>query len=144
MPSKAVRAESLLLRPEGATMDEIIAATGGPQYNVLRRLKARGYRVTTTKEGRVTRYFAGAAPAHLESRLKDGKLTLPGPVRQHLGLREGDQVKFTVQDETVQVHRKQVSIRDLYGILPRPAKALTIEEMDEAIREAVVKKVLGR
>ncbi len=49
-------AERLLIRPAGATMDELIAATGGPQYNVLRRLEARGYAVRKLREGRVTRY----------------------------------------------------------------------------------------
>jgi hypothetical protein len=38
-------AEQLLARPEGASMQEIIAATGRPQYNVLARLEGRGWRV---------------------------------------------------------------------------------------------------
>lgn len=37
------QAEKLLTSAEGATMDELIAATGGPQYNLLRRLEAQGY-----------------------------------------------------------------------------------------------------
>ena len=56
-------AERLLTAPAGATMDEIVAATGGPQYNVLRRLEGRGYTVRKVKEGRVTRYFAEPPPA---------------------------------------------------------------------------------
>jgi sugar-specific transcriptional regulator TrmB len=55
-------AERLVTKPGGATMAELIAATGGPQYNVLKRLEARGYRVRKVKEGKETRYFA-AAPA---------------------------------------------------------------------------------
>jgi hypothetical protein len=54
-------AEQLVTQPSGATMAEIIAATGGPQYNVLKRLVARGYRVSKVKEGKETRYFAEAA-----------------------------------------------------------------------------------
>jgi len=53
-------AEQMMTRPDGATMDEIVAATGGPQYNVLRRLEGRGYRIRKVKEGRATRYFAKA------------------------------------------------------------------------------------
>jgi sugar-specific transcriptional regulator TrmB len=52
------RAERLLTQSGGATMREIIEATGGPQYNVLKRLEARGYRVRRVKEGKETRYFA--------------------------------------------------------------------------------------
>ena len=51
-------AERLLARPNGATMAEIIAATGGPQYNVLKKLEGRGYRIRKVKEGKETRYFA--------------------------------------------------------------------------------------
>ena len=144
MSTAAKRTEELLGRLEGATMDEIIAATGGPQYNVLRRLQARGYRLRKSKEGRATRYFAEPPPVPLAATFSGGKLSLPKPVREQLGLREGDQVKFTLKDDGAQLERKQFSIRDLYGILPRPMKVLTIEEMDEVIARAVVKKVLGK
>ena len=43
--SKTKITERLLTRPGGATMREIIAATGGPQYNELKRLSARGYAI---------------------------------------------------------------------------------------------------
>ena len=49
-------AERMLSRPEGATMSELIAATGGPQYNLLKRLKATGRTVRETREARQTRY----------------------------------------------------------------------------------------
>ena len=42
MITKSTLAEQMLTAQSGATMDEIIAATGGPQYNVLRKLEARG------------------------------------------------------------------------------------------------------
>ena len=47
-------AERLLTRPNGATMTEIIGAAGGPQYNVLKKLEARGYRIRKIKEGNET------------------------------------------------------------------------------------------
>ncbi len=61
------KAERLMTRPDGATMDEIVAVTGGPQYNVLRRLEGRGYRIRKVKEGRATRYFAAppASPSYV-------------------------------------------------------------------------------
>ncbi len=51
-------AERLMTRPSGATMDEMVAATGGPQYNILKKLEGRGYRIRKVKEGKATRYFA--------------------------------------------------------------------------------------
>ena len=61
-------AERLVTQPNGATMAEIVAATGGPQYNVLKRLEARGYRLRKVKEGKETRYFAEPRPHHLTKR----------------------------------------------------------------------------
>ena len=42
MITKSTLAEQMLTAQSGATMDEIIAATGGPQYNVLRILRGAG------------------------------------------------------------------------------------------------------
>ena len=60
-------AERLFSRPEGATMAEVIAATGARQHNLLERLKARGFTVRSRKEGRTTRYWA-VPPAALSPR----------------------------------------------------------------------------
>ncbi|MGA8155242.1 MAG: hypothetical protein WB822_03315, partial [Rhodoplanes sp.] len=82
-------AEQLLVRPEGATMDEIVAATGGPQYNVLRKLEGRGYRIRKVKEGRATRYFATPpdAPSFEATITSKGQVTIPQDVRDRLRLR---------------------------------------------------------
>ena len=55
-------AEQLLTQPGGATMAEIIAAAGGPQYNVLKKLEARGYRIRKIKEGKVRGSARDAIP----------------------------------------------------------------------------------
>jgi hypothetical protein len=46
-------AERMLTQSAGATMTEIIAAVGGPQYNVLKKLEARGYSIRKVKESRL-------------------------------------------------------------------------------------------
>ena len=56
-------AEQMMTRPDVATVDEIVAATGGPQYNVLRRLEGRGYRIRKVKEGRATRFLSSSPAA---------------------------------------------------------------------------------
>jgi hypothetical protein len=76
-------AEQLVTQPQGATMAEIIAATGGPRYNVLKSLEARGYRLRKVKEGKETRYFAEppASPSYEATVTGKGQITLPKEVR---------------------------------------------------------------
>lgn len=138
-------AEQLVTLPSGATMAEIIAATGGPQYNVLKRLAARGYRVSKVKEGRETRYFAEApaTPSYEATVTSKGQVTLPKEVRESLRLRAGDKVRFTLDDaERIVVERAELSIRDLFGILGKPRRSATLEQMDEAVRRHAVERYL--
>jgi len=138
-------ASRLLTQPNGATMAEIIAETGGPQYNVLKRLEARGYRVRKVKEGRATRYFVEppAAPSYEATVTSKGQITLPKEMRKRLRLREGDKVRFTAEDGgRIVMARAGHSIRDMFGILGEPPRNLTLEEMDEVIRQAAVDRFL--
>ena len=65
-----------------------------------------------------------------------GQLVIPQPVRQHLDLQPGDRVDFLIQDDGEVIVRPAVSdVRALKGILPRPAKPVSIEDMDRAVRE---------
>lgn len=138
-------AERLMARPEGATMDEIVAATGGPQYNVLKRLENRGYKIRKTKEGKTTRYFAvpPAGPSYEATITSKGQVTIPRDVRDRLGVRPGDKVRFVVNsDVRVEIRPVELSIQRLFGILGKPPRSATIEEMDEGIRRAVVERYL--
>jgi antitoxin PrlF len=138
-------AERLLARPEGATMDEIVAATGGPQYNVLKRLEARGYVIRKVKEGKATRYFA-QAPSRQSFRAtmtSKGQVTIPQAIREQLRLRNGQDLQFTVDDgNRVLVTPVFTRLGDLVGILPKPKRSVSIEEMDEAIRKAAADRYL--
>jgi antitoxin PrlF len=136
-------AEQLVTQPAGATMAQIIAATGGPQYNVLKRLAARGYRVSKIKEGKETRYFAEApaTPSYEATMTSKGQVTLPKEVRECLRLRVGDKVRFTLEyEERIVVERAALSIRDLFGILGKPRRSATLEQMDEAVRRHAVER----
>jgi AbrB family looped-hinge helix DNA binding protein len=138
-------AERLITRPDGATMDEIIAATGGPQYNVLKRLEARGYRLRKVKEGRETRYFAEApaSPSYEATVTGKGQITLPKEVRERLRLRDGGKVRFTFEDgDRIVVTNGGPRLSDLFGILGKPPRSLTLEEMDEVIQQAAVDRYL--
>lgn len=72
-----------------------------------------------------------------------GQTTVPKQVRDILGLEEGAQVEWTIDDDgkaTVRA-RKRLRAVDLAGMLgPSPVGPVTIEEMNEAIGDAVVER----
>ncbi len=64
-----------------------------------------------------------------------GQMTLPEPVRSRLGLEAGDQLLVTVVDaDTIVLKRKPAAPgKPLRGLLARPRRALTLEQMDEGV-----------
>jgi len=136
------QAEKLLTSAGGATMDELIAATGGPQYNLLRRLEARGYKIRKVKEGRATRYRAVAPQqATFEMRVsRKGQVTLPKDIRERLRIRNGGNIKFVVKGDQVEMQPAQLSVTRLAGVLGKPRRHVSLKQMDEAI----VKGAAGR
>ena len=72
-----------------------------------------------------------------------GQVTLPKEIRERLKLRHGGKVEFAIEGSgRVVVSSKQSSILDLVGILPKPKRTVTLEEMDEAIRQGAVDRYL--
>jgi len=143
--SNAKLTARLLTRTGGATMREIIAATGGPQYNELKRLSARGYSVRKVKEGNETRYFATApdAPIFEAAMTSKGQVTIPKAIRESLRVRPGGKLRFAIEDgNRVVVSARPSSIQDLFGILGKPPRSATLEQMDEAIRQGAVDRYL--
>ena len=65
-----------------------------------------------------------------------GQTVIPKPVREHLGLRPGDDVEFIVRDDgEVLVKPATEDIRKLKGLLHRAGrKPVSIEAMNTAIR----------
>jgi antitoxin PrlF len=143
--TKTKVAERLLTRPAGATMREIIAATGSPQYNELKRLAARGYIVRKTKEGNETRYFAvaPASPSFEATITNKGQVTIPREVREQLRLRGGHKLRFVLTDgNQAMIAPAAKRLGDLAGLLGKPRRSATLEQMDEAIGRAVVDRYL--
>ena len=56
-------------------------------------------------------------------------------MRSQLGLEAGDQLSVTVLDaETIVLERRtNLPVTTLRGLLPRPAKALTLQQMDDGV-----------
>jgi antitoxin PrlF len=66
-----------------------------------------------------------------------GQATIPKAIREHLGLKAGDRVKFFLHPDGSVVLLPKLPVRALRGIMKsRRAKPATIEEMNEAVAEA--------
>jgi len=73
-----------------------------------------------------------------------GQITLPKEIRTKLGLRQGDRVRFVIEDDgRVRLLPAKRDISELVGILPRPKRSISLEEMDEAVKVSVTRHVLG-
>jgi len=62
-----------------------------------------------------------------------GQVTVPKEVRDRLGLDAGSVLSFIPRDDGYLVMAKTGSARDLCGILPRPVRAVSLEEMEAGI-----------
>jgi AbrB family looped-hinge helix DNA binding protein len=64
-----------------------------------------------------------------------GQTTIPKPIREHLGLKPGDRVKFFIHPDGTVVLLPKVSVTALRGMLRQQGPAVTIERMDDAIAD---------
>lgn len=62
-----------------------------------------------------------------------GQITLPKSVRQRLGIEAGDRVEFVESEHGFLVVPATRDIRSLKGLVPKPKKPVTVEEMKRAI-----------
>ena len=64
-----------------------------------------------------------------------GQITIPKPVRDSLGVGSGDRVEFVELERGVYtVVAATRDIRDLKGVIPKPAKPVSVEDMNKAVR----------
>jgi antitoxin PrlF len=65
-----------------------------------------------------------------------GQVTIPKDVRTRLGVDTGDRVEFVeIQEGVFQIMAANQDVQALKGIVPKPKKPVTIEEMNQAIAE---------
>jgi len=70
-----------------------------------------------------------------------GQITVPKDIRQKLHLKPGDRVRFIVEDDgRIRLLPAKRDISELFGMLPKPKRAYSLEEIDEGIRQHVIKK----
>lgn len=77
-----------------------------------------------------------------------GQVTIPMDIRNALGIHQKDKMQFEVDGKVIKLFPAQVkkaeklpskllkktTIEDLCGILPKPARAFTVEEMNRSVR----------
>ena len=65
-----------------------------------------------------------------------GQITLPKMLREQLHLSAGDCIEFIVEDNnSVRMIPRLVSIKNLKAMLPKPAKPVSLEQMENAIAQ---------
>jgi AbrB family looped-hinge helix DNA binding protein len=65
-----------------------------------------------------------------------GQVTIPKDVRIRLGIGTGDRVEFVeIQDGVFQIVPATQDFQILKGIVPKPRKPVTIEDMNQAVSE---------
>ena len=69
-----------------------------------------------------------------------GQITIPKPVRDGLGVESGDRVEFVELERGVYtVVAATRDVRDLKGMIPKPAKPVSVEDMNKAVRRRAVR-----
>jgi AbrB family looped-hinge helix DNA binding protein len=72
-----------------------------------------------------------------------GQATIPKPIRDHLGLKPGDRVRFFIQPDGRVVILPNIPASALRGIVPkRKGCPVSLKEMDEAIAAGAVARYL--
>jgi AbrB family looped-hinge helix DNA binding protein len=73
-----------------------------------------------------------------------GQVTVPKAIRERLELTAGAKLEFRLQDDgTIQVVPLRSSLKQLKYLLPKPDVSLTLEEMDDAIYQAIRERAFG-
>jgi AbrB family looped-hinge helix DNA binding protein len=66
-----------------------------------------------------------------------GQITIPKEVRDAMGIEAGDRVEFVAEEKGVyRVVAATKDVRHLKGLVPKPAKPVSVEEMNRAVARA--------
>lgn len=63
-----------------------------------------------------------------------GQVTIPAEVRQRLGIESGDRIEFVEIEGGYAIKPAIDDVRSLKGLLRKPPKPVTIDDMNAAIR----------
>lgn len=65
-----------------------------------------------------------------------GQITIPSVIRDQLNLVSGNKLEFIARENDFVVIPINKSVKKLQGILPKPKKSLSIDEMNEVIKDS--------
>jgi AbrB family looped-hinge helix DNA binding protein len=96
---------------------------------------------TATKNGdskeALTGRFIAVNPgsrAHTTKVTSKGQITVPKPIREHLNLTKGDRIEFLIGiNGKVTIMPATADVRQLKGMVAKPAKTVTVADMNKAI-----------
>jgi len=64
-----------------------------------------------------------------------GQITIPKEVRERLGLEAGDRVEFVAEEKGAwRIVAATRDVRAVKGIIPKPARPVSVEDMNRAVR----------
>jgi len=70
-----------------------------------------------------------------------GQITIPKVVREALGVEAGDRVEFVeLQKGVYSVVAATRDVRELKGLIPKPPKPVSVEDMKRAVARAATRK----
>lgn len=73
-----------------------------------------------------------------------GQTTLPKEIRTKLGFKQGDRIRFVIEDDgRVRLMPAKRDISELVGIVPGPKRSISLDEMDKAVKLAVARHAVG-
>ncbi len=65
-----------------------------------------------------------------------GQTTIPVEIQRRLNVKPGDKIQYFLEaDGRVSLVPKSLSLKDLTGVLPRPKRPVSVEEMNRAIAD---------
>ena len=65
---------------------------------------------------------------------KKGQITIPAPIRNKMQLQASNKFEFLNKGDFIIMLPVNKSLKDLKGLLPKPVKALSCDEMNEIIK----------
>jgi AbrB family looped-hinge helix DNA binding protein len=69
-----------------------------------------------------------------------GQVTVPKAVRDRFHLSPGDKIQFVIdEDGTLRVIPVTATLRELKGMVPKPDRIVSLNEMEDAIVEGATK-----
>lgn len=70
-----------------------------------------------------------------------GQVTVPKPIRDRLKLKPGDRIDFVLDaGDEVRVVPVTASVKQLKGMVPKPKRPVTLQQMDDAITSAYAQR----